>query len=162
VLTPKVAHYGLPAAGVLSLALLRPSSSGEITDNRISIPKVLQNLSVLVVEIQMGGFVQPGEPNYALLHRAACTIETLLQRLFTSSTSTRASDRGFEALGDVAAGASGGGADFDVAASAGTVVDLFPPGSFIWGDTWGYDQDFWKMIGEHPSLLTSADHAQSY
>ena len=105
--------------------------------------------------------MQPGEPNYALLHRAACTIETLLQRLFSTTSSSKTSDRGFEApLGDVASGGGGAVADFDV--GAGAAADLFPPGSFIWGDTWGYDQDFWKMLGEHPSLLTSDDHVQSY
>ncbi|KAI9155081.1 Notoamide biosynthesis cluster protein O' [Paramyrothecium foliicola] len=70
----KVAHFGLPAAGIVSLALLNTFASLGDTA-RI---KMLQNLTILHAEITIGSWIQAGDANFSLFERATDTIKILL------------------------------------------------------------------------------------
>ncbi|KAE8148677.1 hypothetical protein BDV25DRAFT_157794 [Aspergillus avenaceus] len=75
----KVAYYGLPAAGIILLAMLRRQN--------ITFPaqrawtKPVQDLTVFVAEIEAGAIVRHGDPNYALLSKAAQTIRRFLDSI---------------------------------------------------------------------------------
>ena len=71
----QVASYGLPAAGIILLALLKQHSH---TTHSVFRTKALQDLSVFVAEVQIGTIVKPGDPNYALLSKATATIQRFL------------------------------------------------------------------------------------
>ncbi|KAJ5130432.1 uncharacterized protein N7515_006471 [Penicillium bovifimosum] len=68
----KVAYYGLPAAGILLLAMLKQHMP------RMQRTRSLQDLSVFVAEVQIGTIVRAGDPNYALLSKATRTIQRFL------------------------------------------------------------------------------------
>jgi hypothetical protein len=70
-------HYGLPAAGIILLSLHRQQN----LDDDFPQAAVLQNLSVLVAEVEVGNVVKPEEPNYALLLQAIETIKSFLRTL---------------------------------------------------------------------------------
>ncbi|BCS28757.1 uncharacterized protein APUU_70327S [Aspergillus puulaauensis] len=72
----KIAHYGLPAAGILLLAMLSQRSSSN--DPPPPQPKVLQHLTILAAELQAGSIIQPREPNYELMMKATQTIQIFL------------------------------------------------------------------------------------
>ncbi|KAF2025160.1 hypothetical protein EK21DRAFT_104174 [Setomelanomma holmii] len=72
----KVAYYGLAAAGVLCLALLY--NTFDLANSDATPAKAIRDLGVLVAEIEAGAFVQPEDPNFALLSGAAHTIKNLL------------------------------------------------------------------------------------
>ncbi|KAJ5115743.1 hypothetical protein N7456_000091 [Penicillium angulare] len=75
----KVAYYGLSAAGLISLTLIKRSF---VTENsQISTSKVFQDLSILVGEIERGTLVYMDSPNFILLTRATQTIKSLLDRM---------------------------------------------------------------------------------
>jgi hypothetical protein len=80
-MTTQVAYYGLAAAGTLSISLL--SQSLTLSVENFSRPKVIQDLSVLVAEVDAGAFVQPHDPNYGLLSSATQTIKSLLNRILS-------------------------------------------------------------------------------
>jgi hypothetical protein len=143
--TTKVAHYGLPAAGVISLSLLQPLSSSSF--GAIPMHKMVQNLAAFVAEIQGEGLVRVTGPDYALLNQAARTIDRLLETLLCGSLQRSATGN-----------------------TSNAAVHVLPNNnlddSTLWdlsatGDALGYDLDFdfWRMLGEHPSLLASDDVA---
>ncbi|EKV07324.1 ATP adenylyltransferase, C-terminal [Penicillium digitatum] len=68
----KVAYYGLPAAGIMLLAMLKQHMP------RAHRTRSLQDLSVFVAEVQIGTIVKPGDPNYPLLSKATRTIQRFL------------------------------------------------------------------------------------
>ncbi|CAG8139530.1 unnamed protein product [Penicillium salamii] len=68
----KVAYYGLPAAGMMLLAMLKQNMP------RAHRTRSLQDLSVFVAEVQIGTIVRAGDPNYALLSKATRTIQRFL------------------------------------------------------------------------------------
>ncbi|CAG8888125.1 unnamed protein product [Penicillium egyptiacum] len=68
----KVAYYGLPAAGIMLLAMLKQHMP------RAHRTRSLQDLSVFVAEVQIGTIVKAGDPNYALLSKATRTIQRFL------------------------------------------------------------------------------------
>lgn len=72
-------YYGLAAAGALCLWLL--NDSPETRKFSIRRSKVLQNLSVLVAEIEVGSLVEADDSNYKLLISASHTISNLLDQL---------------------------------------------------------------------------------
>ncbi|KAJ9622825.1 hypothetical protein H2204_011434 [Knufia peltigerae] len=137
----KVAHYGLPAAGVICFSMLRPSF-WQPDARTLDVPKILQDLSVFASEIQLGGLLQPGDPNYALLHRATSAIQSLLR---------------------VALSSSGRIADFRNPDNFSQNVpqhdnqhqiDLSSFNFPAYTDFWGCELDFWQDLDEHPLLLT--------
>lgn len=75
----QVAFYGLPAAGICSLALL--ASHSPFQRNPQFLSQVIQHLNVLVVEIRLGTWIQRGNPNSALFTQATRTIQSLLDSI---------------------------------------------------------------------------------
>lgn len=121
----QVAQYGLPAAGVLSLALLNFTVVQTISHSR---SKIVQALSVLVAEVGTGAWIQVGDPNFALFSRATRTIQSLLDSLLVARPS------------DVPRGLRNSFVDgWDVHTSS---------------QPWEFELDFWANLAEHPNLLS--------
>ncbi|KAJ5103640.1 hypothetical protein N7532_004169 [Penicillium argentinense] len=120
----KVAYYGLPAAGIILLALLKQHSHA--TQN-ISRTKIVQDLSVFVAEVQIGTIVRPEDPNYALLSRATQTIQRFLDSFHSDpaqpppKSSHDDGNDGWAAL--------------------------------LSQDLWDFEAGFWQSLADHPSLL---------
>lgn len=126
----KVAQYGLPAAGVISLALLNPMPWRE--PRPFSRSRQVQDLSVLVAEIRTGALIEAGEPNFALFNRATRTIQTLLDSLMSWGPSQ--------------------------AQTAGSQHETAPQMVNYWEpcvnfDPWDFESEFWANLAEHPTLL---------
>lgn len=153
-LTKKVAHYGLPSAGIILLAMLKPQphtqTQNENNQNqkpnpagsRICRTKTLRDLNVLVAEVQVGTIVRPGDPNYALLSKATQTIQRFLDSVHA--------DPGLHIRHEItahidnhddtgAAGVSGVGGSEDWAA-------------LLSQDLWDFEAGFWQSLADHPSL----------
>ncbi|PIG85472.1 hypothetical protein AARAC_007070 [Aspergillus arachidicola] len=83
----RVAYYGLPAAGIILLAMFRqqdiPSSA------QISWTRAVQDLTVFVAEIEAGSFIKQGDPNYALLSKASQTIRRFIDTVHPQVTHRR-------------------------------------------------------------------------
>ncbi|EHK22740.1 uncharacterized protein TRIVIDRAFT_124113, partial [Trichoderma virens Gv29-8] len=124
----KVAQYGLPAAGIISLALLNSTAPDS---RQFSRSKMIQALSVLVAEITIGAWIQPGEPNFALFSQATRTIQSLLDSLTAIKAPSRASDSQQLLNSDVA--------------------DNWDP--YINSQSWELEMDFWASLAEHPTLV---------
>ncbi|KAL7815928.1 hypothetical protein V8C44DRAFT_323393 [Trichoderma aethiopicum] len=124
----KVAQYGLPAAGIISLALLNSTAPDS---RQFSRSKMIQALSVLVAEITIGSWIQPGEPNFALFSQATRTIQSLLDSLTALKVPSGASDSQ-QLLG-----------------TDGT--DNWDP--YINSQSWELEMDFWASLAEHPTLV---------
>ena len=103
--------------------------------------KMVQNLAALVAEIQGEGLVRITGPDYALLNQAARTIDRLLETLLCGSLQR-------SATGDTSSAAAHVLPNNDLDDSA-------PWNLSATGDALGceFDFDFWRMLGEHPSLL---------
>lgn len=127
----KVSNYGLRAAGMVSLSLLRSrraSMSRQLGD------KTIQNLCVLVSEIQGGGFVSEGEPNFDLLNRAASSIQRLLTQFLRQwSTPTLQPDSQRQ--------------DEQPEQGHFPLLDATLP-----LHPWETDIDFWELLAEHPIM----------
>ncbi|OKO98912.1 hypothetical protein PENSUB_8829 [Penicillium subrubescens] len=119
----KVAYYGLPAAGIVLLALLKQHSHSA---PGISRTKILRDLSVFVAEVQIGTIVKTGDPNYALLSKATQTIQRFLDS-FNSDT----------------------GQPHD----AGTDDANEDWAALLSQDLWDFEAGFWHSLADHPSLL---------
>ena len=104
--------------------------------------KLIQNLGVFVAEVQGEGFIRSTGSDYALLHEAARTIDRVLETLL-----------GGTSAGDISSVGAQAPAHNDDAELP--IWDLSAT-----GDTLGYEVDFWRMLGEHPSLLALDDIAQ--
>ena len=66
----KVVYFGIPAVGVILLAILRKPRPWQA--------RILQSLNVFVAEVEMGTIVKENEPNYALLSQVTQTIKAFL------------------------------------------------------------------------------------
>ncbi|KAF3386409.1 hypothetical protein F1880_001006 [Penicillium rolfsii] len=119
----KVAYYGLPAAGIVLLALLKQHSHSA---PGISRTKILRDLSVFVAEVQIGTIVKTGDPNYALLSKATQTIQRFLDSF--NSDAGQPHDAGAD------------DANEDWAA-------------LLSQDLWDFEAGFWHSLADHPSLL---------
>ncbi|KAF4951624.1 hypothetical protein FSARC_12867 [Fusarium sarcochroum] len=124
-----VAQFGLPAAGVISLALLNSSVDSGITQS--SRTKMVQDLSVLVAEIRTGAVIQDGEPNFALFMRATQTIQSLLDSLIVWRSSTMEPE--------------------PQQSISSVLTDGWGPGNNL--DPWEFEIGFWANLAEHPTLL---------
>ncbi|KFY41746.1 hypothetical protein V495_04814 [Pseudogymnoascus sp. VKM F-4514 (FW-929)] len=132
----KVSFYGLPAAGIISLALLNPSSSGK-SIRPLQRSKMLQDLSVLVAEVRTGAFIQAGEPNFALFTRATQTIQILLNILMGGELAPRIPEAEPTPLSPQNL-------------PPDQPIDDWDP--WINNDPWEFEIDFWANLAEHPSL----------
>ncbi|KAJ5174388.1 uncharacterized protein N7482_000265 [Penicillium canariense] len=119
----KVAYYGLPAAGIILLALLKQHSHSA---PGISRTKMLRDLSVFVAEVQIGTIVKTGDPNYALLSKATQTIQRFLDS-FNTDTGQPPREAGHD------------DANEDWAA-------------LLSQDLWDFEAGFWQSLADHPSL----------
>ncbi|KAH6994725.1 hypothetical protein EDB82DRAFT_546178 [Fusarium venenatum] len=81
-LTWKVAQYGLPAAGIISLSLLNLPAYDDWAGQRT---KCIQDLNILVAKLKVGAIVRAGEANFALFSRATRTMQSLLNTLADDS-----------------------------------------------------------------------------
>ncbi|KAJ5496528.1 hypothetical protein N7463_008515 [Penicillium fimorum] len=124
----KVAQYGLPAAGIVSLALLHPISADCRPFPR---SKMLQDLSTLVAEISIGAWIQAGEPNFALFTRATQTIRSLLDSLTAWKPHTELCN-------------SHQNENTDLTEDWNAFIDSQP---------WEFEMDFWANLAEHPTLI---------
>ncbi|KAH8429018.1 uncharacterized protein LDX57_006689 [Aspergillus melleus] len=79
----KVAYYGLPAAGILLLALLDERASPSTP--RLTEPRTLQHLTILAAELQAGSIIRPREPNFELMSKAMQTIQSFLDTITSES-----------------------------------------------------------------------------
>ncbi|KAJ5748421.1 uncharacterized protein N7511_010117 [Penicillium nucicola] len=130
----KVAYYGLPAAGIMLLAMLKQciprSGSGSVSIRT----RAVQDLSVFVAEVQVGTIVRPGDPNFALLEKATSTIQRFLDS---------GADTGI-------AGGEGGSAGVGGGGLGGGDVDEWAGGLGV--DLWDFEAGFWQSLADHPFL----------
>jgi hypothetical protein len=129
-----VAYYGLAAAGIICLSLLKQSTIA--SNSGTSKAQMIQDLNVLVAVVETGVFTHPIDPNYALLSRATLTIKSLLRRLLTRDTRQLAN-----------------------VAETNTLVqdpaDITPATWNIWDNQHlqDFEVDFWLNLAEHPFLI---------
>jgi hypothetical protein len=91
---------------------------------------MIQALSVLVAEITIGSWIQPGEPNFALFSQATRTIQSLLDSLTALKVPSGPNDSQ-QLLGS-------------------EVADNWDP--YINSQSWELEMDFWASLAEHPTL----------
>ncbi|KAG8362152.1 hypothetical protein FVEN_g77 [Fusarium venenatum] len=127
-LTWKVAQYGLPAAGIISLSLLNLPAYDDWAGQRT---KCIQDLNILVAKLKVGAIVRAGEANFALFSRATRTMQSLLNTLAdgtsfrTQQTQTQDSD------------------NRNLASDLNLFANLEP---------WDFEVDFWASLADHPGL----------
>lgn len=126
----QIAYYGLPAAGILVLATLRKPAANESSQRLRS--RNFQDLVVFGSELARGTVVKPGDPNYALLLKAAQTINRFLDFIHD------------------------GGEDTQNAPHAEQIPQpqgddsLFMPE--LDPDLWSSEPAFWEGLADHPFL----------
>ena len=126
----KVIFHGLPASGIILLAILgqrNPQNLGGLSRVR-----VLQNLRILVAEIRIGVLSHPREPNFALLSRAAQTIENFLD---SEERHDHHSSNQINSHQDAPG-------------------QLGPWASNMNLEAWDFDLGFWENLAEHPFLAS--------
>ncbi|TKX19041.1 hypothetical protein C1H76_8932 [Elsinoe australis] len=134
----KVAYYGLAAAGMICLAILNPTLRSTMDS---SMPKVIQDLQVLVAQVETGALVRFEDSNFALLDAATRTIQNLLSRVITGRLPQ---GQAIESLQD-------------------PTQDMSIDGDGLW-NTWNnhelqdFEADFWTNLSEHPLLLDIDTH----
>ncbi|KAG0155289.1 Fungal transcriptional regulatory protein, N-terminal [Penicillium digitatum] len=124
----KIAHFGLPAAGIILLSMLKQHRT--LTEGRSSWSKTILNLGIFVAQVQVGSIVRRGDPNYALISKATQTIERFLDSIHREGmqSPTQLTSHPGE-TGDWAA--------------------------FFTQDLCDFETDFWENLAYHPSLLAS-------
>lgn len=135
----QIAYYGLPAAGILCLALLNGVFQTGRTD--VAVPRVFQDLGVLVAQVETGGLVDSIDPNYALLVEATETIKTIIGRLLLKSVHNYPLNH-------------------LPMTNSSSLTTTFGPETWapwIGDDIWDFETPFWTNLAEHPSLLTSGN-----
>ncbi|PWY92640.1 hypothetical protein BO70DRAFT_367708 [Aspergillus heteromorphus CBS 117.55] len=123
----KVAHYGLPSAGILLLSMLRQQSTQHA--ERTPWSKPLLNLGIFVAQIQAGSIVRPGDPNYALISKATHTIDRFLDSVHRE------------------------GALHDPARVSSRVEEGGDWAALFSQDLYDFEAAFWQNVADHPSLL---------
>ncbi|CAG7923256.1 unnamed protein product [Penicillium olsonii] len=127
----KIAHYGLPAAGIILLSMLKQSHT--LTEARTSRSKTLMNLGIFVAQVQVGSMVRRGDPNYALISKATQTIERFLDSVHRDGAHVPAPPPSHP-------------------------VENGEWDTFFSQDLCDFETVFWDNLADHPSLLAS-DHA---
>lgn len=125
----KVAHFGLPAAGVISLALLR--RSGTSTPAKIK-SQMIQSLCVLVAEVRSGAIISPENPKFELFTRATRTISSILDSSLTLAPPVRVSMANLQ-----------DNASFDISTNWNPDISFEP---------WDFEADFWENLATHPTI----------
>ncbi|CZT18118.1 uncharacterized protein RCC_03958 [Ramularia collo-cygni] len=130
----KIIFYGLPAAGIICLALINRGAQN--ADTSFSVPQAMQDLSVIVAHVEAGVLLSPDQPNYALLQAATVTIKSVLHTLNSGSLIPTTQD----------------GVSTEQASRA---IDPWMP----WAgdnDFFDFELDFWTNLAEHPALYQDA------
>lgn len=130
----QVAHFGLPPAAVISLALLKRSGTGVRTKDE---SQMIQNLCVLVAEIRAGAVISPSQPFYELFTRAARTIQSILDSSLTLATQPPLNMTNQQ-----------GNPIPDLLADWNPDISLEP---------WDFDADFWENLATHPTIAGFGD-----
>ncbi|RSL50879.1 hypothetical protein CEP53_008641 [Fusarium sp. AF-6] len=128
-LTWKIAHYGLPAAGIIIMAMLNQNPTPSCL--RISRSRVLQDLAVLVAEVERGTVVKAEDPNYAILSKATQIIQKFLD--FINS------EQGMETIPQL---------------PEQQLQQPDAPGGQQLGQDLESEFSFWQGIADHPSLYS--------
>ena len=97
-------------------------------------------MSVFVAEIQEEGLLYASDPNYPILHRAAVTLQRLLQAALRTTAAIPAPEPETSTNID----------DIDWA-DLDTVLSSNPAGCI---DSLGYEMEFWRTIDQHPFLVS--------
>lgn len=97
---------------------------------------MLQNLTVLVNEINLGAVVATGDPNHELCMRATQTIQSLLDTAMAAQPLGGYSEPGPPLT--------------DQSLNTGLMGDWTP---WINAEPWDFELDFWTNLAEHPLLL---------
>ncbi|KAL6915360.1 hypothetical protein FSST1_006855 [Fusarium sambucinum] len=129
-LTWKVAQYGLPAAGIISLSLLNLPACDDWAGQRT---KCIQDLNILVANLKVGAIVRAGEANFALFGRATRTMQSLLNTLAdgTSFRSQQTQNQDSD--------------NRNLASDLNLFANLEPS---------DFEVDFWASLADHPGLNT--------
>ncbi|KAK1145368.1 hypothetical protein N8T08_004243 [Aspergillus melleus] len=122
----KIAHYGLPAAGIVLLAMLKQQSTPLPLGK--SRTRILQDLSIFVAEIQIGAIVREADPIYGLITKATQTIQRFLESFYSEPLHPAP----------------------DMAADEQRVDDW---ASVLGQDLWDFETGFWQSLADHPSLV---------
>lgn len=99
-------------------------------------PKIVQDLSVLVAQVETGVLVDLTDPNYAPFSNAAQAITNVLQRVLTRNSMVNTFPQGQDT----------------------SPLDSFVPQELDWAPwTAGqhacdFELDFWLNLAEHPAL----------
>jgi hypothetical protein len=125
----KVAHFGLPAAAIISLALLR--RSGISTPTRIK-SKMIQDLCVLVAELRSGAIISPGDPSFELFTRATSTISSILDSSLTLASPPKAHLANMQ-----------GSTSFEIGNNWNPEITFEP---------WEFETAFWENLATHPTI----------
>ncbi|KAF2994882.1 hypothetical protein E8E14_003000 [Neopestalotiopsis sp. 37M] len=129
----KVAFYGLPAAGIVSLALLKVSTIHSIELSHRS--EMLQNLTVLVNEIRLGAVAGTEDPNFDLFTQATHTLQSLLDSVMPVNHSQGPAETNLTPA--------------DPSLSVDRVGEWAPWAN---AEPWEFELDFWANLAEHPML----------
>ncbi|KAF6789403.1 hypothetical protein CMUS01_16328, partial [Colletotrichum musicola] len=125
----KVAHYGLPAAGMILLGMMGHRVIPALRSCRA---KVLRDLTVLAAEVGSGTIVKPENPNYALLTKATQTIHRFLDFIHSDDQSIRTATE---------------------ADAQGHTMDEFSWAATLEPELWGSEFTFWQGLADHPSVF---------
>lgn len=127
--TVQISYFGLPAAGILLLAILRQQR--ERNSPRVPLAQILQDLTVLVAEVERGTIVRTEEPNYALLSEATQTIQRFLKFIHSGDRVDVIFQEQPQAQND-----------------EGWLAQLDQ-------DPWNFDVGFWQGLVDQTSIFTS-------
>ncbi|KAJ4135275.1 hypothetical protein NW768_004897 [Fusarium equiseti] len=121
-------RYGLPAAGIISLALLNLPFYGDQANHQRA--KFIEDLSILVAKLKVGAIVRAGEANFALFSRATRTMQSLLNSL---------------------AGGASQQTELQEVNNGNLTSELQ---LFANVEPWDFELDFWANLADHPVLNT--------
>lgn len=102
----------------------------------------MQDLSTFVAEVKSEGFVTAGEPNYALLHQAASSIQHILKGVISGHFIERSTSGHNRAVTNIEESDANGAEAF-----ISLTADLQP-------DSLGYEYEFWRMLEDYPLSST--------
>lgn len=129
----QIIYYGVPAAGILCLALLHHPDY--FAEERCSLTTIVQNLSVFVSGIEIGALVQFEFANFELLSKAAQTVKSVLRRVLSQHDLGSAHDQKQKV-------------------HAPEIPELNSEEWVPWSEqgNWDFEIDFWSNLAEHPFL----------
>lgn len=122
-----MAHYGLPATGMILLAMAAQPVNPCLKTARA---KVFRNLAVLAAEVERGAPVKPEDPNYAVLAQAAQTIQRFLDLIHNEDQRLR---------------------DSTEASLPNPAEDDYTWAASLGSDIWDSEISSWQSLADHPS-----------